>query len=379
MRKKILFLQAFLLLCFFIKPAFAIECQHELKFYSQGSLVLEPIEGQFDWLTLSVKVWDTNDLYTISSDGPAMGLPDQVRFRSEHQKPGGDGWLPTQTITTSRLLKAGTHFFSIINERLGGEYCLITFNVAPAPTPTSGFVNCRLEAKADDGKFTASSIITIKGVNIPPLGGGATYQLRIRSEDGKVDEFFPVNLTDNSFSQQIGSFNYNTYEVVLRACARGCDDTHCQTMFTIHPTQGWAPTPLPTGISFTPTVPAKLEDICNQVADNPKTSQNEHQDCLDCVRKGYAYTAIGCLPTDISKILKEYIFVRGLGIAGGIAFLLILFGGFTILTSTGNPEQVAKGKELITSALAGLLLIIFSVFILRLIGVEILKIPGFGP
>jgi len=32
---------------------------------------------------------------------------------------------------------------------------------------------------------------------------------------------------------------------------------------------------------------------------------------------------------------------------------------------------------MITSAIAGLLLIIFSVFILRLIGYDILKIPGF--
>ncbi len=66
------------------------------------------------------------------------------------------------------------------------------------------------------------------------------------------------------------------------------------------------------------------------------------------------------------------------GIAGGIAFLLILFGGFQILTSAGNPEQLNAGRELISSAVAGLLLIIFSIFLLRLIGYNILGIPGFG-
>ena len=36
-----------------------------------------------------------------------------------------------------------------------------------------------------------------------------------------------------------------------------------------------------------------------------------------------------------------------------------------------------KAQELITSCIMGLMLIIFSIFILRLIGVDILKIPGF--
>ena len=66
------------------------------------------------------------------------------------------------------------------------------------------------------------------------------------------------------------------------------------------------------------------------------------------------------------------------GIGGIIAFLLIVFGGFQIILSAGNPERVKAGKEMITSAIAGLLLIIFAVFILKLIGYDILKIPGFG-
>lgn len=63
-----------------------------------------------------------------------------------------------------------------------------------------------------------------------------------------------------------------------------------------------------------------------------------------------------------------------IGIAGGIAFLLMIFGAFQILTSGGNAEQVKAGQELITSAVMGLLVIIFSVFLLQLIGKDILKI-----
>jgi len=67
-----------------------------------------------------------------------------------------------------------------------------------------------------------------------------------------------------------------------------------------------------------------------------------------------------------------------MGIGGLIAFILIIVGAFQIILSAGNPDRVKAGKEMITSAIAGLLLIIFSVFILKIIGYDILEIPGFG-
>lgn len=88
-------------------------------------------------------------------------------------------------------------------------------------------------------------------------------------------------------------------------------------------------------------------------------------------------TAIGCIPTEFGGLLATF-FNLGAGIGGGIAFLLILFGGFQILTSAGNPEQLNAGRELVVSAISGLLMIIFSVFLLRVIGVDILGLPGFS-
>jgi hypothetical protein len=88
-------------------------------------------------------------------------------------------------------------------------------------------------------------------------------------------------------------------------------------------------------------------------------------------------TAIGCIDTGNPADLVNKVLSIGVGIGGGVAFLLILIGGFQILTSAGNPEQLAAGRETVTSAIVGLLLIIFSIFILRLIGVNILAIPGF--
>ena len=67
-----------------------------------------------------------------------------------------------------------------------------------------------------------------------------------------------------------------------------------------------------------------------------------------------------------------------MGLGGVIAFILIVFGAFQIILSGGNPDRVKAGKEMITSAIAGLLLIVFSILILKLIGQDILDIPGFG-
>jgi len=116
----------------------------------------------------------------------------------------------------------------------------------------------------------------------------------------------------------------------------------------------------------------KPASLCTTLHDEPSRIQ-----CNNCFQQNGAWTAIGCIPTDPSVFIGKLLLI-GIGIAGGIAFLLILFGGFQIMTSAGNPEQLNAGRELISSAIAGLLLIIFSVFILKVIGVNILGIPGFG-
>lgn len=67
-----------------------------------------------------------------------------------------------------------------------------------------------------------------------------------------------------------------------------------------------------------------------------------------------------------------------LSISGGIAILLIMYAGYKIMTSRGNPEQVQSAREILTSAIVGLIFIIFSIVILQVITVDILQIPGFG-
>ena len=90
-------------------------------------------------------------------------------------------------------------------------------------------------------------------------------------------------------------------------------------------------------------------------------------------------TAIGCI--GVLGGQNEYlgdILGWAVGVGGGIAFLLIVYAGFMIMSSSGNPDRLKAGQELMTSAISGIVLLVLSVFVLRVIGVDILKIPGFN-
>lgn len=90
-------------------------------------------------------------------------------------------------------------------------------------------------------------------------------------------------------------------------------------------------------------------------------------------------TAIGCIKVLGSQ--EEFLgdlLKWAIGVGSGVAFLLIVYAGFMIMSSSGNPERLKAGQELLTSALSGLVLLVLSVFILNFIGVKVLQIPGFA-
>ncbi len=98
-----------------------------------------------------------------------------------------------------------------------------------------------------------------------------------------------------------------------------------------------------------------------------------------CAERGYINsldTAVGCFPAGERNEMLSFIMRWSLGVAGGISFLLIVYGAFVIMGSGANPERVKAGKGILTASIAGLILIIFSVFILDFFGLRILRIPG---
>lgn len=86
-------------------------------------------------------------------------------------------------------------------------------------------------------------------------------------------------------------------------------------------------------------------------------------------------TAIGCIPISNDQAVLEFFLSWAIGIAGGIAFILIFYAGIIIITSAGNPQRLQAGRELLTAAIAGIAFLVLSVIILRFIGVTVLGIP----
>lgn len=80
-------------------------------------------------------------------------------------------------------------------------------------------------------------------------------------------------------------------------------------------------------------------------------------------------TSFGALVTVIVK--NAFLF------AGIISFFLMVFGGYTVITSAGDAKKAEQGKAALTGAVTGLLLVIGSFFIIQLIhvvtGIEILN------
>lgn len=68
------------------------------------------------------------------------------------------------------------------------------------------------------------------------------------------------------------------------------------------------------------------------------------------------------IPTYFGNVLEALIPLIGM-----LAFIMILVGGFKILTSSGDPKGMAGGRQTINLAVGGLALAIISWLILLLI------------
>lgn len=71
-----------------------------------------------------------------------------------------------------------------------------------------------------------------------------------------------------------------------------------------------------------------------------------------------------------------------LGLTGGLALLMFVYGGFLMLSSGGNQDKVAKGKSVLTAAVIGIFIILLAGYLIRYglarLGVsnEFLEVPA---
>ncbi|MCL4387229.1 MAG: pilin [Patescibacteria group bacterium] len=97
-------------------------------------------------------------------------------------------------------------------------------------------------------------------------------------------------------------------------------------------------------IPFLPQI-ALAEPLLNGLNDPNKNQANSRQ-------------AIEALVGNVQAIV--------LNTAGAIAVLMIVIGGVTYITSAGNEKQAQKGKQFLTYAIIGLLLVVLAKIILSI-------------
>lgn len=88
-------------------------------------------------------------------------------------------------------------------------------------------------------------------------------------------------------------------------------------------------------------------------------------------------TDFGCLPNDPVGFVQKFYGI-GLAFVAAVALLALIWGGYSIMTSRGDPHRVNIGKSYIYYAIAGLLLAIFGYVFIQTVMVDILHVPGFS-
>lgn len=75
---------------------------------------------------------------------------------------------------------------------------------------------------------------------------------------------------------------------------------------------------------------------------------------------------VNCTPRTVSGLIKLVINWM-LALAGLIAVLFLIVGGFWYITSAGNEEQAEKGKGTVINAIIGIIIIVLSWVIVNVV------------
>lgn len=359
---------------------------------------------------------DSSLTFSQDSDGTYRVAGQIVKSSSPRQF-----GLGTHTLTLFRKSDNPNFNPGDPDNTLTTPYCdqIISYSIEPAPTSGPGQIPCTLVPP--DNNLSVDDPISI-GMTIPvTLNTGSVFitltgTLSVRDANNLEYYHGSTDSLDNftagtTIPHSIGTIpNPGQVTAIYDITSVDCQNDfechnpinqsngECKLIINIAPSGqkgsvvALTPTPattaVPTPLYGQPTLVITkvqplptLQPLCDTIANKNSPDENMRKlwgSCDACIHNGEIWSAIGCVPTDFSKIISKYIFGTGVGIAGGIAFLYFIYGSFLILTSSGNPEKIEEARQIITSAISGLLLIIFSVFLLHVIGVDILKLPGFN-
>jgi hypothetical protein len=135
------------------------------------------------------------------------------------------------------------------------------------------------------------------------------------------------------------------------------------------------PTSTTTASSPTTTSTKTTSSSTSPIATDSTTTTTKSTSATDTI-SSCVETELGCIPNDPAGFVSKFYGI-GLSMIGGISILFIIYGGYIILTSQGNPDKIKNGKSYVIYAVIGLFLAIFGFVLIKLVVVDILHIPGF--
>ena len=114
-------------------------------------------------------------------------------------------------------------------------------------------------------------------------------------------------------------------------------------------------------LNLTPT-PLSSKKICEKIKD-----EGIKEKCDKCADKGGFFSGIGCVP--VNNLDKFVIFLINLGIkvSSLLLFACLIYHGIKIQVSSGDEKKVQESQQTIKQCISGLILVLFSVFIIYII------------
>lgn len=112
---------------------------------------------------------------------------------------------------------------------------------------------------------------------------------------------------------------------------------------------------------------------CSKGYDSTNTLTTDTNKIVKCTEFSTAIGSFGVEPVKFIMTLGRWLLALG----AVAAFLYIIYAGYTFVVSRGDKEKVGHAREILISAVTGLIFLVLSITILEIIGVDILHIPGF--
>ncbi len=113
---------------------------------------------------------------------------------------------------------------------------------------------------------------------------------------------------------------------------------------------------------------------CNQWVDINDKGTDDPTQFYRCASFATAIGPFGTKPIEFIATLGKWL----LGVATVAAFIFAIYSGYILMTSRGDKEKIGHAREILISAVTGLIFLILSISILEIIGVDILALPGFS-